>query len=389
MNREFRPPADAAERRALMEILSEAFSAPADRLDERVPILGEENLRVLTGPGGLAGGLWLIPMGQWYGGRSVPMTGVAAVGIAASHRGYGAAHELMARTVNDLHDRGVALSALYPATRTLYRKSGYEHAGSRCTITVRARDIGVRERGLRIGSLTDGDRDAVAEVYRAMAPNLDGALDRHAYNWDRVFRFRDDEARGYGAWNGDRLEGYVYILHKPREGGYDLMLTDLAFSTPSGARRLLSLLADHSSMVDTIKWSGGPQDPILHFLPEQRYEVSLALYWMVRVTHVTAALGARGYSPGAHTELHLEISDDVVTGNNGRFVLRVENGTGHAEPGGDGDLRIDVRALAALYTGFLSARELRLTGFLEGTEDAVRRAEAVFTGGAPGMRDMF
>ena len=78
-----------------------------------------------------AGGLALYRMGQWFGGRPVPLVGVGAVAIAPEHRGTGTAERLMEGTLRELRAEGIALSGLYPATQRLYRKGGYEQAGGR------------------------------------------------------------------------------------------------------------------------------------------------------------------------------------------------------------------------------------------------------------------
>lgn len=49
-------------------------------------------------------------MAQWWGGERVPMTGIAAVGIAPEYRGTGAAIALMQHTVKELHAKGYPLA---------------------------------------------------------------------------------------------------------------------------------------------------------------------------------------------------------------------------------------------------------------------------------------
>jgi predicted acetyltransferase len=190
-------------------------------------------------------------------------------------------------------------------------------------------------------------------------------------------------------YRGDTLEGYLYYHQKDREGGYHLFLTDLAFLTADAGRRLLGLLGDHSSMTGEVRWMGGPADAITQLLPELNYEIGFRMHWMTRITHVEAALAGRGYSPAVAAKLHLEITDDVVPANTGRYVLGVTGGAAMVEPGGRGELKLHVRALAALYTGFQSADALRLTGRLTGPDEAVAVANGVFAGPPPSMPDMF
>ncbi|MFY0580434.1 sterol carrier protein domain-containing protein [Cystobacter fuscus] len=81
--------------------------------------------------------------------------------------------------------------------------------------------------------------------------------------------------------------------------------------------------------------------------------------------------------------------DDLFPENQGRFVLEVEEGEAQVRPGGEGDLKLHVRALAALYSGFLSPSALQLAGVLEADDATLRTAEALFSGSPPSMPDMF
>jgi predicted N-acetyltransferase YhbS len=62
-------------------------------------------------------------MRQWWCGRAVPMAGVAGVMVAPEDRGRGVARRLIAALLDEVSARGYPLSALYPATMPLYRRS--------------------------------------------------------------------------------------------------------------------------------------------------------------------------------------------------------------------------------------------------------------------------
>ena len=110
---------------------------------------------------------------------------------------------------------------------------------------------------------------------------------------------------------------------------------------------------------------------------------------LLRLVDVPAALEARGYPPGLHAELHLDVSDDVLPQNNERFTVEVEGERASVRQGGRGELRIDVRGLAPLYTGHLSPGELKSTGYLDGPDQAIATAAALFAGPSPWMPDDF
>jgi predicted acetyltransferase len=117
--------------------------------------------------------------------------------------------------------------------------------------------------------------------------------------------------------------------------------------------------------------------------------VRLLFHWMTRVLDVSAALEARGYPQGAAGTLHFELEDDLFPDNRGSFILEVSAGTGHVRRGGNALMRMDIRAFASLYTGFLSPEALRSVGALTADDATVRLATTFFTGPAPALPDMF
>ena len=133
----------------------------------------------------------------------------------------------------------------------------------------------------------------------------------------------------------------------------------------------------------------GPSDPLLAIVPEQRYTAHMLDHWMLRITHLSAAIAARGYNPGGEMELHLRVTDDVIESHQGDWIVRVSDGVGVAEKGGRGEVALDIRALASLYSGHLSVATLKTAGWIDGPKEALAAAQTVFAGPAPWMPDGF
>ncbi len=383
-------PASQEEIDLLCDIQADAFSFPPDMARKRVEQFGSGLARALRENGRITAGLWLIDMGQWFGGRSVPMTGVGAVAVAPEARGRGAAFRLMRCALEEMRERGIALSSLYPATQTLYRKAGYEQAGARFAVSVQPYLIGVRDRSLPMRPSTEADRPAIEALYGDYAPRFAGALERVPFNWARVYSPRDTPAKGFVVEENGGITGYVFRTQDPiTPMGFDINVTDMAAVTPGAGRRILTFLADHGSMAREVHWYGGPADPLLALMPEQKYKMELRFYWMTRIVHLPAALEARGYPDGMRAELHLEVRDDVLPDNAKKWVLEVADGAAKVREGGKGSLHVDACGLASLYAGFMTPGMLRATGNLEGDAGAMRTARALFDGHSPWMRDMF
>ncbi len=387
------PPADDAELAAYGGVVKQVFNTTDDgHRREWLQRAGADNVRVVRDGRTIVGGLILIPMGQWFGGRSVPMTGVAGVATLPEHRSRGAATTLMREAVLDMARAGTPLSALYPATQPLYRSVGYERAGGEYRIAVQAKQMAGGDRVLNVRAATDTDAAAIEEVYRRRARAGTGNLDRGPYVWRRIHTPIGATSYGYVVEGASGIEGYVYFVTKESDApDFKLWCNDLVALTPGAARRIAGLLADHRSMTSEIAWRGSPGDPLLAVFAEQ-WEVVIRLFdaWMLRILDVPGALSGRGYAPGVTAEVHLDVAtDDLLPQNAGRWTLRIAGGRGELVRGGEGRLRTDIRGLAALYTGFQSPAELRASGFADGDDATLAAASAAFAGPHPWMADHF
>jgi predicted acetyltransferase len=395
---EYGAPRDRHDVHAFADVAARAFDLPADDARAWLDRAGIGHARLLRAGDTVVAGLLRIPMGQWFGGRAVPMTGVAAVAVPAEHRGRGAARRLMAAALAEMRDEETALSTLYPATTTLYRRGGYEIAGGRYAVTVSAAAL----RGVpappdtALRPVGPEDEEIVSALAREEAATMPGHLDRGPYAWRRIREPRTGTARGYLVEADGRAEGYAWLTQRgaglPSSSAYDVVVTDLAARTPRAARRLLALLGAHAGIARDVVLHLPPAHPLLLLLPERDERVRLLDPWMLRVVHVPAALTARGYPAGARGALVLDVEDEVLPANGGRHGLEVADGRGRAgaaRPDEGPALRLHVRGLAALYSGHVSPDALAVAGLAEGPPEALALAAALFAGPAPSMPDMF
>jgi predicted acetyltransferase len=377
---------------AVARIVSLAFAGPRESTTDWIAKAGVQHFRVLRpSAGDPVACLLRIPMGEFFGGRSIPMIGIAGVGVAPEGRGKGVAGQLMTSAVLEMHAEGVPLSGLYPATQPLYQRIGYEQAGHRFEIKMSIRSIDVKERSLAIRPITDADERGIRACYSDFARAHDGLLDRGEYIWARVKSLRDVAYAGFAAVDETgRIEGYLYLNQQRRpEGTQDISLTDFVFTTPRAGRRLWAFLEDFSSIAIDLTFFGGPLHPALHFLAEQRFTSTHRLNWMLRIVDVKKCLEARGYSGSGRAEVHLDIRDETIPANAGPWIVTVEGGRAIVERGGRGDLRLSIRALAPLFSGYLSAAQLAQLGRIEGSSAAIAAAAGVFPAGTPWLSDMY
>jgi predicted acetyltransferase len=110
---------------------------------------------------------------------------------------------------------------------------------------------------------------------------------------------------------------------------------------------------------------------------------------VLRIVDVAGALSRRGYPPGLQAELHLDVHDDLLTHNTGRWQLSVAEGRAEVRPGGAGRIKLGIRELAALYTGHLSPAALQFSGALSGSDEDLALLALVFSGEPPRLTDPF
>lgn len=371
-----------------------SFRFPKDAIRESFRRVGEERVRILRSGGQAIGGLTLYPLSQWIGGRSIPMTGVNMVGIAPEHRGGGTATVLMESAVREMHGSGVAISVLYPAKQTLYRRVGFELAGSRFENEVALRDLEFgRERDLPVRAYEPADLPAIQALHRTVSRRHTGPLDRPDFFWRRVVDpFGEREVRGYVTEGDGGIEGYAFVEELPAQTEglmYRLMLTDFVTATDRAARRLFRFLGDHASLGDRVNWFGDPVDLAFLTMREQTWRTKVSFRWMLRVLDPAAALTQRGYARGLIAAVDFHVTDPLLPQNDGPLRVEVADGKAQVTRGGRGVIRTSERGLASIYTGYLSPRQAKAAGLLDGPDDALDAASALFAGGTPWMADMF
>lgn len=376
-----------AESDAYKSVVSQALLIPRDHLQTLCSRIGVEHFRRIKDGDQVAAGLGFYPMAQWFGGAKVKMAGITLVGVAPECRGKGVAKTLMRNLLYELHDLQYPISGLHPATLPLYRSVGYERSGSRIVYELATGMIDVVDRGLDMVPVEPGEEKAIYDAFEAQARQSAGLLDRHPAIWARWQEYQDKTVYKYLIKQGKQVLGYVIFVQNDR--GEPMLILDYSVLTRDAGRRLLSFLGDHRTTIPRVEWAGGPLDPLLYLLSEQKVRIVKKSDWMTRIIDVKKALEARGYTSGLQAELHLDVTDDLLPWNHGRFVANLQDGKLQVEPGGDGRIHLGIRELAALYTGFQTPQELRLTGEFEASEADMGLTGLVFAGPRPWMSEIY
>lgn len=387
---DYGPPEGNAELRQYAEHVGQSFVIPPEDWLANLNRIGLRDVRLLRKKGRIEAGMCFYRMGQWFGGRSVPCWGVAAVVAPPGARSGGAGAKLMREVLLEAHSQGVALSALYPATQPVYRAAGYEIAGSRTGYRLPVEGIGLRERGAEVRPATEADRALYRRLYGQSARGQSGMLDRNDALWLRLEGSRENPAYHYVIEQDGEPQGYFIFTQKratfPRA---DYTVLDHVTLTPLAARRMLAFFASHWSTGENLFLHGAPLEPLLLHLAEQKARVDTRWDWMLRLVDVPAALKARGYPAGARQSLHFSVRDEVLAANSGMWTLDVEGGEGRVRKGGKSHIELEARALAPLYSGALTPAALVRLGWMRAPRQDLEALTEVFASPSPWMMDFF
>lgn len=392
MDLEIRHP-DPSDLDAIFDVRAQAFAVPDTDRERWTGMVDPSGMLTAFLDGRVVGSLTVLEAGQWLGGRSVPLGALATVVVPPELRGRGIGARLLAASLEHMHERGLAVSTLHPATTRAYRAAGWEIGGDFAIVTVPTRSLerlhpGEPERLVR---LDREDWTLVQSCYDAAAVSAHGWVNRSDPWWDRVATERFGDHRFlYGVEGVDGLAGYAAYHQEPATWGYRLIVDEVVSLTAVAAATLWSFLGRHAMQVEQVTFVGGALEPLLLALPEQDIRVRANNRWMHRLVDARAAVAARGYPPAVRADVHLEIADRLAPWNAGRFELRVEDGRGELVPGGTGDVQVTVNALGALSTGWASANALAAAGALHRAIDVDRQAlDAIFAGPRPSLLDDF
>ena len=393
MTIEVRPQRES-DRERVVALHAQAFRVPEYRLARQRNLSLDEGW-VITDGGVVVGGLRAERLGQWFDGQSLGMSMVTAVKIAPETRGRGHGRRLMVDLLAALRERGIPLSTLYPSSPGLYRRAGYEIAGTSTRYRAPITDL-LRTAAGEITEWTGETTPEIFECYREFARLHNGLVDRAPGWWsERILDpYLDRPTYRYAVRRAGRVTGYVVFGQEPDPAAHFPYMSaihclDLVWLDRPAATALLSFLGGQGPLISAASWVGPPNEPLGLVLDGSPLRASESFPWMLRLVDVQAALAQRRYPDGAPVDVAFAVKDDALPANSGAYRLRIQDGAADVTRLSKASATIDVRGLAACYSGFLPASGLARLGLSEGGDAALFRGlDRAFHGPAPWMVEM-
>ncbi len=303
---------------------------------------------------------------QWWGGRRVPMAGVAGVAVHPLARGRGLATRLVRSLLDHMRSVG-PISVLFPTAPGIYRPLGWELVGSldeTVLPTSALRDAG--EPGpVVVRAAEHADVPALAALWAAHGRGTDGQLTRVGPSFPRgaldVLRHdvvalaeRDGREVGYLAY--DRGRGYG-----PQS---QVKVAHLVGSDAASSSALLRSLGAWDAVAGTVLWRG-PVEEVGLLLKATLPPPERSQPWMLRVTDAPGAVAARGWPSQLRLDAAFTLVDPDIPGHEGPWRLSVADGVGRLDRTDPGPPRLHVRGLALLWSGVAGTGMLQRVGLLE------------------------
>ena len=325
-------------------------------------------------------------------GGTSSVAGVANVAVQPTHTRQGVMSRMMLRQMNDIHEWGEPLAALFASESAIYGRFGYGVGTVHESWQIDRHHNSYARKFESSGRIVFVDPDDVVEklpeVYLRSTAGRPGVFLKPPYKWEEEASHPDarepqprvrGRGRGglfYAAYEVDgRIDGYaIYRSNRPT-----ITVTELMATTREAAAALWRFCFDLDLMSNTEAIKRPLDDPLPWMLldPRRLQRTVRDGVWL-RVVDARAALEQRSYADAGR--LTLEVRDDLCDWNNGQFELEgsAEGATCRATDSSP-DLSIAISGLASAYLGTASFTSLAGAGLAdEYTPGALHRADQMF-----------
>jgi predicted acetyltransferase len=327
------------------------------------------------------------------GGLALSTAAVSAVAVLPTHRRQGLLSVMMRRQLDDAHERGQPLAALYASETGIYGRFGYGLSTYAADLKVdRFRSDFVaspnRPTTFRLADPVEAAA-AFSAVFDECRLQRNGTLSMSPRFWQSELLDPPDRRAGMSEHYRVvcELDGRpaAFALYRLKPGwtdnqpDYRLLIYLLMANSPDSYAAIWS----YCFGVDLVSQVEAPMRPVdeeLRFLlrdPRAMRMDTFDAIWL-RLVDAKAALAGRRYSgPG---RLVIDLRDEFCPWNQGRLLLEAERGSSRCQQTDAApDIALDTRDLSAAYLGGNSFQMLHRAGLVdEQRPGALSLADALF-----------
>ncbi len=386
ISEQYRPLQDDTERQRWDELLHYAFAGEKDQ-QQQEQLQQAYPLPALVEPRGyfknnqMVSACAVLPFEANLRGSKVPVAGLGAVTTAPEMRRKGLCRQMLLCWLEEVRKRNMYLSALWPFSRSFYRRLGWITATEYSQFEFSPSDLAEIPQNFddhtgQLRPMQAHETDSVNDIYDDWASRYDLTITRCPDWWQRTILTQPrSRVYTYLHENGDGCaDGYV-IYALVRTNGWDrrMSVSDIAYSDASAYRSMLRFIYGHQPQANEVRISRPADDPLFLWLSGGTVKRQKGV--MMRVVDVMRALESLRYPEGLSVSLVIQVSDEFASWNNAMYLLQIEGGRGRVrsytrDRDGDWDVSLDIQSFSQLYAGYLNPEELRLRGGLTVAADS-------------------
>lgn len=312
-------------------------------------------------------------------GGELPCGGVTWVGVQPTHRRRGVLTALMRKQLDDLHEQGEPLAALWASESVIYGRFGYGIAAPAHRLEGMKAGFAFRNGGEPVGAVRLIDEEEARErfppIYDRVRAGRAGMPARDEMWWNE-FRLPDHHPPGLGPRFYALYEDDAYAIYRVKSDwaqgvpNHVLLVIEALGATDVAEREMWRFLFS-LDLVSTVECElTDPSAPLfLGARDPRRLRLTVNDGLWLRLVDVDAALRARSWA--GKDSVVVEVRDAFCPWNTGRYRLGADAGRCDDGP----ELALDAAELASAYLGGVDMQALAAAGFVEELRDgALARA---------------
>lgn len=330
-------------------------------------------------------------------GGDLPTAGVTLVGVLPSHRRKGILTRMMQHQLNDIHERGEPLAALWASEGTIYGRYGYAVATIQGGIDIERDRAGFRDDPGPAGQMrllkSEEAPKIFDPIYEEVRRGRPGMYSRHEDFW-AVHTLSDQPHMRHGAGPlfcavheiSGRPDAYAfYRVHHDWTGTpASRLIVREALGVDARATLEIWRYLFGIDLIERVQARSLPVDHPLHLMlreprrMRQRLEDGL---WL-RIIDVEPALRARSFAEA--DRLVIALDDPLCPWNSGSWLLDTTGANVSVSRTDDApEVSLSPSDLAAIYLGGFTPAQLAAAGRVERSESVARLDAMLHTDVAP------
>jgi predicted acetyltransferase len=330
-------------------------------------------------------------------GGELPAGLVASVAVPPDQRRRGYARHLMTGLLEELYERQLPISLLFPFSFAYYGRLGYALINLNWFLDIPPRQLPDYPERTVVRRATPDDHAAIRACYERARrqPRHNGWLARTDWEWlNRVWQ-EGREAVVYPA--GDKVEGYLLYTLDWRADVRPFQVAEWVVTSDAAWRGLTGFLSTLGEQASVVIYNAPQNSPLLLALNEPfstvggsvefvyRQTARLVSGFTLRIIHLPTALRTRRYPHTVKGDFLLRVDDPQLPANGEPLHVRIADGTASVAPV-DGrfpdepppGVGTDIGTWGQIFAGFISAEQARTMGRLRADDDACALLTAAF-----------